>query len=145
MIKIIELTEEELNNNFESYISTIENLKWIKDSNKETIQRYFKNIINNSKIFIAKKDNSIIWSLTAIIEYKLIRGWVKACRIEDVVVKKWYEWLWIWRMLIKKALEYWNQESVYKFTLSWSDEVAWFYEKNGFTKSSINFKKYIKK
>lgn len=145
MINIIELNKIILDEKNISYLKTLENLKWYENINKNKLIEYFWYMIKNSKIFVAINDKKdIIWTITILIEYKLIRWWVKAWRIEDIWVRKWFEWLWVWKLLINKAIEYWKREDVYKITLSASEKVEGFYEKCWFIKSSTNYKMYIK-
>jgi hypothetical protein len=144
MTEIIELNKKILEEKSDSYLATLENLKWYEYINKDKLLKYFNKLEENSKIFIALNNNKeIIWSITILIEYKLIRWWVKAWRIEDIWVKTWYEWKWIWKLLVEKAIDYWKNENVYKITLSASEQVEWFYKKIWFKRSSTNFKMYI--
>jgi hypothetical protein len=140
---IVELTREILEEKFDSFVSTLENLRPNWDANKSKILDYFDKINWDSKIFVIIDENSqIIWTISIIIEYKLIRWWVKAWRIEDIVIKSWYQWYGLWTELMKKALKYAESQWVYKITLSWSDQVVPFYEKFWFTRFSTNMKKY---
>lgn len=140
---MVELTRKLLDEKFDSFMGTLENLKPNFDINKTRILEYFDKINWDSKIFVIIDENSqVIWSITIIIEYKLIRWWVKAWRIEDVAVKSGYQWYGLWTELMKKAISYAESQWVYKITLSWRDQVVPFYEKFWFTRFSTNMKKY---
>lgn len=144
MIKIIKLTESYLKENIESIKKTLENLKWYKKIEDNTIYDIYRKIIKNNNIIIAINEVwEILWIATLIIEYKLIRWGSKAWRIEDIWVRKKYEWKWIWKKLLEEAIKYLKKEWVYKITLTASEKVEWFYLKNWFQKSSSNFKMYI--
>jgi GNAT superfamily N-acetyltransferase len=121
----------------------LENLKPNWDLDKSKIIDYFERENQNSKTFIVEDENNkIIWAIKIIIEYKLIRWWVKAWRIEDFAIKSGYQWLWLWKRLIEKAMKYAESEKVYKITLSCKEKLLPFYEKFWFEKYSINMKKY---
>lgn len=141
---IIELTRDKLEKSFDSFIETLENLKPSWDIDKQKILSYFDEANKTSRTFIIEKEDwEIIWCIKVLIEYKLIRWWVKAAKIEDVAVKEWYQWKWLWWKLMEKALEYSEKQWVYKVTLSCRDEILPFYEKYWFKKYSTNMKKYL--
>ena len=141
---ITTLTEEKLIKNYNSLIETLENLKPTWRTNLKKLIEFFREMEKTSKTYIAELENwEIIWTIKLLVEYKLNRWWVIATKIEDLAVKKWFEWLKIWSKLIEKALEYSKEKWAYKVTLSCKKELEWFYEKFWIKPYSINMKKYL--
>ena len=141
---ITTLTEEKLIKNYDSLIETLDNLKPTWDTNLEKLKNIFLEMEKTSKTFIAELENwKIIWTIKLLIEYKLNRWWVIAAKIEDLAVRKWFEWMKIWSKLIEKTLEYAEKKWAYKVTLSCRKELEWFYEQFWIKAYSINMKKYL--
>ena len=83
MTEIIELNKNILEEKSNSYLITLKNFKWYKNINKKKLIEYFRKMENNSKVFVAlNEEKEIIWSITILIEYKLIRDWFDFKRIE---------------------------------------------------------------
>ena len=141
---ITTLTEEKLEKNYNSLIETLDNLKPTWNTNIEILKNTLKEMDKTSKTFIAELENwEIIWTIKLLIEHKLNRWWTIATRIEDLAVRKWFEWMKIWSKLIEKALEYANEKWAYKLTLTCKKELTWFYQKFWIKPYSINMKKYL--
>ena len=141
---ITTLNEEKLIKNYSSLIETLDNLKPSLDTNVWKLTEFFREAEKTSKTFIAELENwEIIWTIKLLIEYKLNRGWSIAAKIEDLAVRKWFEWMKIWSRLVEKAIEYAKEKWAYKLTLSCRKELIWFYEKFSIKPYSINMKKYF--
>jgi glucosamine-phosphate N-acetyltransferase len=76
------------------------------------------------------------------VEQKILRWWSKAGHIEDVAVRKWFEWIWIWKALNIKAIEKSKELGCYKIILDCNKWLEEFYEKIWFETSGIFMRKY---
>jgi glucosamine-phosphate N-acetyltransferase len=96
-----------------------------------------------SHIYIAVlEDNTIIGTLTLLIERKILWWWSKAGHIEDVAVRVGYEWMWIWKALNIKAVEESQNLGCYKIILDCEESLEKFYNKVWFETSGIFMRKY---
>lgn len=140
------LSEKDIKENLKSLLDTLENLKPKWEMSVEEWLEIMEHIKWNWEIFVAVKDDGeIVWAITMTIEYKFIRGWVKAGRVEDFAVKESTQWQGVWTALMNKALEYAKNHGVYKITLTCKEHLVPFYERFAFEKYSIQMKQYIKK
>ena len=139
------LSKKDFIKHFDSFIDTLENLKPTGDIDKKKLKKFFALSLRQGPTYVAqKKEGEIIGTLKVLIEPKLLRGWKFAAKLEDIAVRKGYQWLGIGSELLKKALKYCEKKQVYKVTLSCREDILPFYEKFGFTRYSTNMKLYMK-
>lgn len=84
------------------------------------------------KIFIAIINSEIIGSITLIIEPKFIRNGGLIGHIEDVEIKNNYQRRGVGKKLLKKVLEFAENQGCYKTILDCSDDLMPFYLNSGF-------------
>ena len=100
-------------------------------------QNDFNNFINslnkNHQILVIENTDTdtIIGTITVLIEKKLIHNMGLVCHIEDVVVNDKFRGFGIGKILLETALNYAISEKCYKTILDCSEENVGFYAKNG--------------
>lgn len=132
----------DLENNIETYIQTLQNLSSIPNIKLKDANRTFHEIKNQwTIIYIAiNKTKWIIGSISLLLEKKFLRwGWL-AWHIEDVVVRKWFEWNGIWSKLMEMATKKAKKEWCYKIILDCDQKLEWYYQ-NFWFKPSWSFMK----
>lgn len=141
---IKELKKEDLISNLDDFVETLSNLKKTENLNLEKSLELLERINNQwSHIYVAVlEDNTIIGTITLMIEEKMLRWWSKAWHIEDVAVRKGYEWMWIWKALNIKAIEESKRLKCYKIILDCDQWLEKFYNKVWFETSGIFMRKY---
>ena len=110
----------------EGFIQTVNNMVW---------PPYY--------VYMAVQDNKLAGMATLFVEQKLVHGCGKAGHIEDVSVDSRFRRLSVGSMLIQKLLEVAKIYGCYKVVLDCEEDIATFYEKNGFTKSGVFMRKYL--
>ena len=131
---------------FEDLLETYNNLSPTPKIPKQKVVKYFDKIKKQwTVIFVAveKKSKKIIWALTLLVEYKILRWWSMAWHIEDVVVRKWYEWLWIWSALMQKSIEKAKKLWCYKIILDCDDDLSGYYCKFWFEDNGTFMRSYL--
>lgn len=105
----------------------------------------YLNEINNNyhNIYVIEENDTVIASITLIIELKFIHGLSKVAHIEDFVVHENFRGKNIGRTL----LDYCFKESVnmdcYKIILDCCDDLKQYYEKNDFLHKNIQMARYL--
>lgn len=84
------------------------------------------------KIFVARLNETIVGSITVLIEPKFIRNLSTVAHIEDVVVDSNYRQYGIGKKLVDHAVNYAKNQGCYKVILDCSDQNTGFYAKSGF-------------
>jgi glucosamine-phosphate N-acetyltransferase len=95
------------------------------------------------KIFVAKKENKIIGTITVLIEPKFIHDLSNVAHIEDVVVDSNIRNHGIGGILINKAIEMSKEHGCYKIILDCSENNVIFYEKFGFSRKELQMALYL--
>lgn len=119
-------------------------------SNKETFQMIFNEMTNANKVypqyFIVVWEDTKSWkvisSWSVIIEKKFIHNWKSVWHIEDIVIWKWYRWLWLWINLIT-ILNKIAEKYCYKTILDCDKQNLWFYKKCWLIEKSLWMAKYF--
>lgn len=127
-------------------LETYDNLSPTPKISRQKANRVFDNMKKQWTVVLVameKKSKKIIWAITLLVEHKILRWWVVAGHIEDVVVRKWYEWLWIWSVLIKKAVEKAKKLWCYKIILDCDDNLVGYYWKFGFENNGSFMRVYL--
>jgi glucosamine-phosphate N-acetyltransferase len=95
------------------------------------------------KIFVIEYDNTVVGTITIVIELKFIRGLGKIGHIEDFVIDKVHRNKKLGVRLINEAVEYCKSIGCYKVILDSADEVKGFYERMGFKAKANNMVIYL--
>lgn len=136
IIKNLEITD-----NLEEYLNLISQLKPTNLS-VDSLKLILNNFSNNHEIFIIKK-NSIIGSITFLIEQKIIHNGKNVLHIEDVIVDKNSRGLNIGKTLLNLSIDYAKKNNCYKIILDCKSELKIFYEKCNFTETNIQMSYYL--
>ena len=106
---------------YSQYIELINEFRSIGiDLSIEEFEKIYDIIFKNSIIFVIEENTEIIATAKLIIEQKFIHKLAKYGFIEDVIVKG------------KHTTDYCKEKNFYKITLTCSNNLVPFYEKNGF-------------
>lgn len=96
-----------------------------------------------TKIFVCQFEEKIIATITCSIELKFIRNLGSICHIEDFVIDEKFRKMGLGSKLLNIAKNFAKEMGCYKILLDSKDEVAGFYEKNGFKRSSCGMTIYF--
>ena len=117
------------------YLNLLKQLTHIETD--KICQNDFNNFINslnkNHQILVIENTDTdtIIGTITVLIEQKIIHNMGLVCHIEDVVVNDKFRGFGIGKILLEAALNYAISEKCYKSILDCSEENVGFYAKNG--------------
>lgn len=126
--RIVPLNSDLIN---ESFFETNSNLREIEKTIEETKILWEKQSENSDYIRLVAvewKDN-IIWSICCLLEQKFIMWHAIWGHLEDVVTRKWYEWMWIWKALVNEISKIAKERWCKKIWLSCKTENVDFYKK----------------
>ena len=114
-------------------------LKQLSDFNTELIkhdifEKFINSLNNNHQIIVIEniKTQTIIGTITILIENKIIHNMGKVCHIEDLVVEELFNGMGIGKLLLTEAKKYAINSNCYKSILDCSDHNVMFYKKNMF-------------
>ena len=114
-------------------------LKQLSDFNTELInydifEKFINSLNNNHQIIVFEniKTQTIIGTITILIENKIIHNMGKVCHIEDLVVEESFNGNGIGKLLLNEAKKYAIKSNCYKSILDCSDHNVMFYKKNKF-------------
>lgn len=126
--KIIPLTNDLIN---ESFFETHSNLKDIEKWIEETKKLWTQQSKNPDyiRLVAVEGEKNVIWSICCLLEQKFIIGHVIWGHLEDVVTRKWYEWIWIWKALVNEVSKIAKSRWCKKIWLSCKTENIDFYKK----------------
>ena len=105
------------------------NENFVDNNELNYINSKFENNADSS--FVIKKDDKIIWFCFCSISYWT--NWKQAV-IEEIVISKDYQWLWLWKKLYN-FVEKFLKELWVKSLMLWCHNDSWaysFHQKNGF-------------
>lgn len=99
----------------------------------DEFNNFIDSLNKNHRIFVVENTdtNTIIGTITVLIEQKIIHNMGLVCHIEDVVVNNKFRGFGIGKILLETALNYAILEKCYKTILDCSEENVGFYAKNG--------------
>ena len=99
----------------------------------DEFNKFIDSLNKNHRIFVIENTdiNTIIGTITVLIEGKIIHNMGLVCHIEDVVVNDKFRGFGIGKILLETALNYAISEKCYKTILDCSEENVGFYAKNG--------------
>lgn len=118
---------------YSQYIELINEFRSIGiDLSIEEFEKIYDIIFKNSIIFVIEENTEIIATAKLIIEQKFIHKLAKYGFIEDVIVKEKNRGNGIGFKIIKHITDYCKEKNFYKITLTCSNNLVPFYEKNGF-------------
>lgn len=145
--KIWVLNKEIAEENIDRLIEIYWEMRWEWEeelTQKKALEIIEKMIIWSDILYVYNSKNEIIWVWSVLKEWKMIRWWVLACRIEDVIIKSDFRAFWLWKMLMEETIKHSKKIWAYKITLSARQKTVWFYEKLWFTNFSQSMKMYLK-
>jgi glucosamine-phosphate N-acetyltransferase len=126
---------------YKEYLILLNNYKTVKTNmNYIEFDKLYNNIKQNSKIFIYKKNNKIVATITVIIEQKFIHNNGKVGHFEDVFVSSEYRNLGIGKQLIEYAKMYCKLEKCYKIILNCSADLITYYKLFDFSDFSVQMR-----
>ena len=146
MIQILEPTAELLENYHQDFYALLNSLSKAPLVDISSTLETFERIMNQwSVLFVAidQEKKRLVGTITLLLEQKFYRWWVKAWHIEDVIVHSDYQWQWIWRQLLEKAIQRAKSEQCYKIILDCEEELSRYYQKFGFTEDGVFMRKYL--
>ena len=135
----------EVNDYNKKYVDLLSQLSIVdsKDITFEKFISYIGTLHNKHMIYVIENNNSIISTITIIIEDKIIHNMGRVMHIEDVIVDKNYRGEGLGKMLLQYAIDIAEKEKCYKIILNCNKENREFYEKCDFIKKNIQMAKYI--
>lgn len=142
--EIKKLDFQDLDDFLDSFIETFENLTNVGDLGLESAKTILQKMIDSENyIFVAiNKEKWILGTITLLVQHGFARWWKTAWHIENVVVRKWFEGLWIWKALVEYAMwEVWKH-NCYKVILDCNEELVEFYGKYWFENWGVFMRKY---
>ena len=99
---------------------------------QDKFNELYDDIFKAAIIFVIELDNKLVGMAKLLIEQKFIHNLSKYGHIEDVYVDPDYRNNNYGKLLIKHMVDYCKERSFFKITLTCNEQVAPFYEKNGF-------------
>jgi len=143
--EIFKFTKNYLEQYLDSLILTFDNMSAVWQMSLDEANVVFANMQKQWTISFVAIDDSvgIIWFISLLIEQKFQKWWACAAHLEDVVVRKWWEWLGIWSQLIEKLLEELDKYNCYKIILDCEENLTWYYEQFWFESDGIFMRKYL--
>jgi len=143
--QIKQLEKTDLIKYIDSYIETLQNLSKVWELDLEKTINTLEKIENQqTKIYVAiNQEKWIIWSISLLLEQKFFRWWWLAAHIEDVVIRKWFEWLGIWNKLIQQAISTAKSQNCYKIILDCDQSLSKYYQKFWFENSWTFMRIYL--
>ena len=136
----------EVNDYNKKYVDLLSQLSIVDSKDDITFEKfisYIDTLHNKHMIYVIENNNSIISTITIIIEDKIIHNMGRVMHIEDVIVDKNYRGEGLGKMLLQYAIDIAEKEKCYKIILNCSEETRGFYEKCDFIKKNIQMAKYI--
>ena len=130
---IVELMESYLESH-EGFLETLGNLSPVGEIDLDTQKQLLSAVrAQGGHVYVSRiPENSIIGTITLLVEQKFIHCGGKVGHIEDVVTRKGYERLGIGGSLVRRTLDEAKKFGCYKVILDCSDSNMSFYEKFGF-------------
>ena len=125
---------------YKGYFDLLAQLTKICDNHTEEEFAEQVETINQNKfhkIFVIECDDTIVGTLTCLIEPKFIRDMKSVCHIEDVVIDSQHRGKGLARLLLRHAKQFAAQNHCYKIILDCSEDYLSFYEKNGYKRGGI--------
>lgn len=104
---------------------------------------FIDHLSDNHMIFVISENESIIATITVIIEKKLSRSQKSVGHIEDVIVSDICRGKGIGKKIIDHVVDYCKSKNCYKVILDCSENNIIFYEKCGFFKKEIEMALYF--
>ena len=95
------------------------------------------------QIFVMEDNNTIIATVTCILERKMIHGGSNVLHVEDVIVHPYYQKQGIGKLLLDETKIIAMKEKCYKIILDCVLENKKFYENCGFTQKQIQMSFYL--
>lgn len=130
----------------ESFFETLKNLSETLVLDLENTKELLHKIKDQGgNIFVAVSDeHGIIWTITLLVEQKMIRWWALAAHIEDVATREWFTWQGVAKKLIERAIQEAKQRWCYKIILDCNEQLVPFYEKSWFENEWSFMRLYLK-
>ncbi len=130
---IVKLVESDLDS-CEGFLETLENLSEVGEIDLDVQKKLLSKILEqNGHVYVAKiGENSIVGSITLLVEQKFIHHGGKVGHMEDVVTRKGYEGCGVGSSLVQRVLDEARKFGCYKVILDCSDSNMAFYERFGF-------------
>lgn len=119
---------------YKKYISLINT-----SIDKESFNNFITNILGDLHIiYVLEKNNDIIGSGTLYIERKLTHNLCKMGHIENIFIDKNHRGNGYGEKIVKKLLEYAQNNKCYRVDLTCTEELIPFYNKNNFTNKNVS-------
>jgi len=140
--EVIRIESLNINNYNTSYLNLLKQLSNSNiDYNSEKSNLFLENLNDKHIIkILINETNIIIGSITIIKERKIIHNYNIAAHIEDVVIHEDYRGKGLGKKLINIAK--YECSECYKIILNCTEEMVYFYEKNGFQKKNVQMAIY---
>lgn len=139
------LESSDLEKHLGTYIQTVNNLSITPNIKLQDAINILHEISSQwTIIYIALNEvDWIIGSLTLLLEKKILRwGWL-AGHIEDVVIRKWFEWHSIWSKLMETAIKKAKEQWCYKIILDCEQSLEKYYNKFWFKTDWFFMRMYL--
>ena len=118
---------------YNDYLNLIQKFRPITNSiSKDKFEEIYDKIFSNNLIFVAIINNTLVGSITCLIEQKFIHNLAIYLHIEDFIVCPEYRGKGIGKALLKYVKDYSKNHNVYKIILDCDKALHDFYEKNQF-------------
>lgn len=140
--EVIRIESLNINNYNTSYLNLLKQLSNSNiDYNSEKSNLFLENLNDKHIIkILINETNIIIGSITILKERKIIHNYNIAAHIEDVVIHEDYRGKGLAKKLINIAK--YECSECYKIILNCTEEMVYFYEKNGFQKKNVQMAIY---
>jgi GNAT superfamily N-acetyltransferase len=120
-------------NDYANYLDLIQKFRPITVSiSKNKFEEIYDKIFNNNLIFVAVINNTLVGSITCLLEQKFIHNLATYLHIEDFIVCPKYRGNGIGKALLKYVKDYSKNNDVFKIILDCHKDLLDFYKKNGF-------------
>lgn len=142
---MFEIRELSVNDYSKKYFELLHQLTPSQRPSLRLFEKYCNHISKNDnhKVFVIEENNTIIASITLLIEYKFIHGCSIIGHIEDFIIDNEYRNRGLGKMLIQYCIDLCKNNGCYKIILNCKGELQYFYEKCGFLHKNIEMSLYL--
>lgn len=136
--QIVPLDTTLLSDHYASYLTTLATLSPVGEHTQASLVACFERMTaQGTSIFVAidEENDTVIGTVSVLIEHKFNRGWSRVAHLEDVAVHPDAQGKWIGKQLVQKAIAHAKENHCYKIILDTDKDPAHvgYYEKFWFT------------
>lgn len=140
------LTSELLSKHHTSYLATLATLSPVGEHTQASLVACFERMTaQGTSIFVAidEENDSIIGTVSVLIEHKFNRWWSRVAHLEDLAVHPTAQGKWVWSSLINTTMSFAQEQWCYKIILDADKDPTHisYYEKFGFVSCGAYMKK----